>query len=412
MKKTILVAAMTLVSAAIFSQGTAVKLANNIDSVNYAFGVGNGSYIRRQLLGGDTIIPAKVKLFCDGFMAAKGLKVGDATYLQMEAKRKGGEINMESEKGFLFGDSSITANRQVIVSMFQKGLKGEKWTLQPQAALSYVQGVMGTVAGSERKLSPATIDSLNMCYGYFEGVQQRINVVGKDTADAKTLDKYIIAFNEGLKLGMDNKLYVDGMNIAAQLTQNTLQQPYFVPGTPLKVNLDMMASGIISAVKNENLHIRPQDAEKFYLNALQKAQDELNRPLIEAGRNFLKENGKRPGVKTTASGLQYEVIVEGTGIQPKAIDNVKVHYVGTLIDGKEFDNSIKRGQPIEFPLSRVIKGWTEGLQLMREGGKYKLYIPYELGYGERGAGSDIPPYATLIFEIELISVTPNLVPQI
>lgn len=121
-----------------------------------------------------------------------------------------------------------------------------------------------------------------------------------------------------------------------------------------------------------------------------------------AGEAFLAENAKKPGIVTTASGLQYQVITEGTGAQPKATDNVTVHYQGTTIDGKEFDSSYKRGAPATFPLNRVIAGWTEGLQLMKEGGKSRLFIPSNLAYGERGAGRDIGPNSTLIFDVELI----------
>ncbi len=124
----------------------------------------------------------------------------------------------------------------------------------------------------------------------------------------------------------------------------------------------------------------------------------------DKGQEFLKENAKKEGVKTTASGLQYKVVKEGDGKSPKATDTVKVHYRGTLIDGTEFDSSYKRNEPIEFPLNGVIKGWTEGLQLMKEGSKYILYIPSNLGYGARGAGGVIPPDATLIFEVELLKV--------
>jgi FKBP-type peptidyl-prolyl cis-trans isomerase len=124
----------------------------------------------------------------------------------------------------------------------------------------------------------------------------------------------------------------------------------------------------------------------------------------EAGEKFLAENAKREGVKTTASGLQYEILTEGSGSQPKASDKVKVHYRGTLIDGTEFDSSYSRGQPISFPLSNVIPGWTEGLQLVKVGGKAKLYIPSELAYGERGAGAKIGPNETLIFEVELLDI--------
>jgi len=121
-----------------------------------------------------------------------------------------------------------------------------------------------------------------------------------------------------------------------------------------------------------------------------------------AGEAFLAENAKKPGVVTTASGLQYQVITEGTGATPGATDNVTVHYQGTTLDGKEFDSSYKRGAPATFPLNRVIAGWTEGLQLMKEGGKSRLFIPSNLAYGERGAGRDIGPNAALIFEVELI----------
>ena len=124
----------------------------------------------------------------------------------------------------------------------------------------------------------------------------------------------------------------------------------------------------------------------------------------EAGEKFLAENAKREGVKTTASGLQYEVLEATLGQKPKATDSVKVHYEGTLIDGTVFDSSYRRGEPISFPLNGVIKGWTEGLQLMSVGSKYKLFIPYQLAYGERGAGGSIPPYAALIFTVELLGI--------
>ena len=124
----------------------------------------------------------------------------------------------------------------------------------------------------------------------------------------------------------------------------------------------------------------------------------------EEGEKFLAENAKREGVKVTASGLQYEVLEATLGQKPKATDTVKVHYAGTLIDGTVFDSSYKRGESISFPLNGVIKGWTEGLQLMSVGSKYKFFIPYQLAYGESGAGASIPPYAALIFTVELLGI--------
>jgi FKBP-type peptidyl-prolyl cis-trans isomerase len=130
----------------------------------------------------------------------------------------------------------------------------------------------------------------------------------------------------------------------------------------------------------------------------------MSQAALEAGRAFLAENGSKEGVVTTPSGLQYLVLEEGTGKSPKATDTVEVHYRGTLLNGVEFDSSYSRFQTIEFPLNRVIKGWTEGVQLMKEGGKTRFFIPSELAYGARGAGMDIGPNETLIFEVELFKV--------
>ena len=123
-----------------------------------------------------------------------------------------------------------------------------------------------------------------------------------------------------------------------------------------------------------------------------------------AGAAFLAENAKKENVKTTSSGLQYEVLTEGTGASPSATDSVTVHYRGTTLEDKEFDSSYSRGEPATFPLNRVIAGWTEGVQLMKEGAKYRFFIPSELAYGARGAGRDIGPNATLIFDVELIKI--------
>jgi FKBP-type peptidyl-prolyl cis-trans isomerase len=138
-----------------------------------------------------------------------------------------------------------------------------------------------------------------------------------------------------------------------------------------------------------------------YLTGLEKKKFESS---ITAAAKFLAENQKKPGITTLPSGLQFEVISPATGAKPVATDEVTVHYKGTLTDGRQFDSSLDRGEPTTFTLNQVIPGWTEGLQQMSVGSKYRFFIPYSLGYGERGAGKDIPPYSTLIFEVELIKI--------
>ncbi len=137
---------------------------------------------------------------------------------------------------------------------------------------------------------------------------------------------------------------------------------------------------------------------------MQAAKEEQSKAVIEEGEKFLKENAERDEVTVTESGLQYEVIAEGEGATPTADSTVRTHYHGTFIDGKMFDSSYERGQPAEFPVGGVIKGWTEALQSMKEGAKWKLYVPHHLAYGEQGAGAAIPPYSTLVFDIELLDV--------
>ena len=165
-----------------------------------------------------------------------------------------------------------------------------------------------------------------------------------------------------------------------------------------------LAAGIKDVLEKNQPQISYQEAQqvlgKFFSELEQKIAGEAK----AAGEAFLAENAKREGVKVTESGLQYEVIEATIGQKPKATDKVRVHYEGTLIDGTVFDSSYKRGESITFGLNQVIKGWTEGLQLMTIGSKYKLYLPYQLAYGERGAGANIPPYAALIFTVELLGI--------
>jgi FKBP-type peptidyl-prolyl cis-trans isomerase FkpA/FKBP-type peptidyl-prolyl cis-trans isomerase FklB len=177
------------------------------------------------------------------------------------------------------------------------------------------------------------------------------------------------------------------------------------------VDIDSLEDGLNDAASGKPLKLNDQQREEIHTKVAQQVQEEQEKERAEQGQKnkedgekFLAENAKRPEVKTTGSGLQYEILTPGEGASPTASDTVTVHYRGTLINGEEFDSSYSRGQPVTFPLSNVIPGWTEGLQLMKPGSKAKLYIPPDLAYGERGAGAKIGPNSTLIFEVELLSV--------
>jgi FKBP-type peptidyl-prolyl cis-trans isomerase FklB len=178
------------------------------------------------------------------------------------------------------------------------------------------------------------------------------------------------------------------------------------------INSDILAAGIKDAIagKPQLTSDQVKDVMAQFEKDMEQKQKELGEKNKTEGAKFVEENKKKPGVKTTASGLQYKVMKDGTGAQPKATDMVTVNYRGTLIDGTEFDSSYKRGQPATFPVNGVIKGWTEALQLMKQGSKYQLVIPSNLAYGERAMGPDIGPNSTLIFEVELQEVKPPPTP--
>lgn len=167
------------------------------------------------------------------------------------------------------------------------------------------------------------------------------------------------------------------------------------------------AQAVADILKGETTSLSDMEAQQEITNFQQQQQSreaEKGKAARQAGEDFLAQNAKNEGVIVTKSGLQYQVLSDGDGASPTASDTVRCHYEGRLIDGTVFDSSYQRGVPAEFPLNGVISGWTEGLQLMKEGAKYRFFIPYDLAYGSRGAGGSIPPYAALIFDVELIKV--------
>ena len=192
-----------------------------------------------------------------------------------------------------------------------------------------------------------------------------------------------------------NKIsYALGLGIGHQLKSMNIED----------FSVEDFAKSIGDVMSGKETAMTSQEAQMMLNEYFQNKEKEQAQTAIAEGKVYLEENAKRDGVTQTKSGLQYEILTEGTGKSPKATDTVRCHYEGRLLDGTVFDSSYKRGEPADFGLNQVIPGWTEGVQLMKEGAKFRFHIPYLLAYGERGAGAQIPPYSTLIFDVELIKV--------
>ncbi len=193
---------------------------------------------------------------------------------------------------------------------------------------------------------------------------------------------------------LDSASYAFGLSMARDLKKRGLKQ----------LNGQLVAQAINDYFSSAPLKIREEDEYKAITEVLMAAKEEVKKEQTAEGDAFLVNNKTKAGIHTTGSGLQYEIVRNATGAKPQKTDSVTVHYKGALLSGKVFDSSYDRGDPISFPLNRVIEGWQEGLQLMPVGAHYRFYIPYQLGYGEQGAGEDIPPYSVLVFDVELIKI--------
>ena len=193
---------------------------------------------------------------------------------------------------------------------------------------------------------------------------------------------------------MDKLSYALGLGIGRQLSQMGAAE----------IVAEDFAQAIKDVLAGSELQVSDGEAQTIVNKFFEEKQNAQAESAKAEGENFLAENAKKDGVVVLPSGLQYQVLKEGTGKQPKATDQVECHYEGTLINGQVFDSSYQRGQTATFGLNQVIAGWTEGVQLMKEGAKYRFFIPYNLAYGERGAGQSIPPYAALVFDVELVAV--------
>lgn len=251
------------------------------------------------------------------------------------------------------------------------------------------------------------IDSLNYAFGVANGDGIKNYYMKGDSTD-KAVKSLLAGFAEGIsgKVEKENTELVDlGNKIGSSLKEQ--EKSGLMGDSTLKVDIELIKQGLVNGLKGSKVQMTAQEAQQYLQTTMQALQEKKMEAQYgsnkKAGEMFLAENAKKEGVVTTASGLQYEIIKKGNGPIPTATDKVKVHYHGTLIDGTVFDSSVDRKEPAVFPVNGVIKGWTEVLQLMPVGSKYKVYVPQELAYGGADRGA-IKPFSMLIFEVELLSI--------
>jgi FKBP-type peptidyl-prolyl cis-trans isomerase FklB len=279
---------------------------------------------------------------------------------------------------------------------------------------SIVLSLFSCTAQTPKANLKTDLDSLSYAFGVAntQGIDQYLLSQGVDSA---YITDFIAGFVEGAKVNKEDK-NANARSLGRQIGMNVgsnvegLSRNLLGDDSTKVLSKSNLLAGFIDGVLNKKFLIQPEDASVYVEETSQRIKaaslEKQYATAKEENAKYLEDNKSKEGVVTLPSGLQYKVVKEGAGAKPVATDVVKVNYVGTTIDGKEFDSSVKRGEPAEFALNGVIKGWTEGIQLMPVGSKYTFYIPYDLAYGAEGRPGSIPPFATLIFDVDLLEITP------
>ena len=409
----ILIAALAMISCGNTYEVKKVDLTNQNDSMNYALGVVNGAQLKMYQLRNDSSMET-ITEFIDALQRGYD---GQAEELSEAGNigRNIGHAIKRAEKTGLADNPAWTINQKIFFQGLVNGMRHDTTVMNADEARNYFQVQYQAASLLNDSIEPGKVvkgkcvykvqaitlnnqnDSVNYAFGYLNGDEIARYVLLLDSTGQKTKD-FITNVNKGLKSTVQNPQIVNmgeqiGKNIKAQEAQGLIGEP------SLATDFVLIKQGFINGLLGDTVMTGEEAGE--YIQATMNNIKYGN--VKEDGEKFLVENALKEGITTTESGLQYEVIKMGKGKKPTATDRVKVHYHGTLIDGTVFDSSVERGEPIVFGLNQVIKGWTEGVQLMPVGSKFKFYIPQELGYGAQNAGT-IPPYSTLIFEVELINI--------
>ncbi len=408
----ILLAATALVSCGKNYTAKSPTLKDQTDSLNYALGYLNGVQLKMYQLANDSSKEA-VNEFIDALTDGYNGKEEQLSEAAQVGQNIGMAIKSSEDKG-LAENAAWTLNEKVLFQGLVNGLNGDTTMMTAAEARDFFQIAYMASTPTEGKASKAVTascptrvkvialttynDSLNYAFGMLNGDQVRQYILVCDS-DGSQQKEFIRHINKALKQNVKLPQLVNiGKQIGASIKA---QEPTGLVGVEsVATDFELIKQGFINGLYNYDKVLNSTEAQEYIettINRIKYGDTQAQ------GEKFLAENALNDSVKVTESGLQYKVLKLGKGKKPQATDKVKVHYHGTLIDGTVFDSSVQRGEPITFALNQVIAGWTEGLQLMPVGSKFVFYIPSNLGYGERQAGS-IPPYSTLIFEVELLGI--------
>lgn len=409
-----------MVSCANTYEAKTVELGSQNDSVNYFLAYLSGSQLRMQAFQDvdSADVDAAIAAFMDAYVETMNSdKEEEEPSRAAEVGQSiGGDIKTFEEKG-VAGVSAWGMNEKLYFAGMAHALAEDTTCMDQQTALMFLQAEFqkaenDTVEHETPKAKTAKFstkvkkvslknltDSINFAFGYYMGSQVKMYILSNDS-DGSEEKVFVEALNKAVKEGKKfPQLAQAGKQYASQIKAQMEDGLLGIP--ELEVDKDILQQGFVNGMYMSD-ETPLQDMDEYLNATLSHLRFGKN---IAEGEAFLALKAEEEGVQKTESGLMYKVIKEGKGARPTTADVVEVHYEGRLIDGTVFDSSYQRGESIKFGVTQVIAGWTEALQLMTVGSTYELYIPYYLAYGERGAGGNIPPYATLIFKVELLGIS-------